>query len=101
MTDIQTQTQTQSFEMNPPELTFKYIDNGDLMELVVKHTEVTVPQISMICGWFKEDKPFEICMNCNKNGKPVLKFSEEKDFITYLVQQNVLPEGNYLVKIRA
>lgn len=96
----QTQTQTQ-FEMNPPELAFKLIDNIDLMEMVVKHTDITVPQISMICGWFNEDKAFEICMDCNKEGKPVLKFSEEKDFITYLVQQNVLPEGNYLVKIRA
>ena len=94
----QTQTQTQ-FEMNPPELAFKLIDNIDLMEMVVKHTDVTVPQISMICGWFNEDKAFEICMDCKKEGKPVLKFAEEKDFITYLVQQNVLPEGNYLISI--
>lgn len=101
MTETQIQTQTQKFEMNPSELTFKCIDNGDLMVLITKHTDVTVPQISMICGWFNEDKAFEICMDCNKEGKPVLKFAEEKDFITYLVQQNVLPEGNYLVKIRA
>lgn len=93
-------TQTQ-FEMNPNELIFKLIDNVDLTRLIIKHADVNAAQISMACGWFNEDKAFEICMDCNKEGKPVLKFAEEKDFITYLVQQNVLPEGNYLVKIRA
>lgn len=92
-------TLTRQFEFTPQEITFKFIDNHDLAELVIKHTDVTLEQLSMVCKWWS-DKQFEHCFNCNKGGKPVLNLGEERDFITLLVQQGVLPEGNYLVRIK-
>jgi len=99
MTDTETKTQTQTFEFNPPELTFLYITDEELANLIVKHSDFTKKQIVEQCKWFEGDRNFEVITKCTKSGKPVINFEEERDFITYLVQQNVLPEGNYLLRI--
>lgn len=87
---------------NPPEMTFKVLRELELWGLVKTHLSdlgLTLENLSLLCKWWNEDVHFSLHMNCTKTNKPVLKFSDEEDFIKQLINQEVLPEGNYLVVI--
>ncbi len=99
MTDLQI-VQEPIFEFIPPEILIRWIKDEDLAKLFIKHYEnITMKQVGVLCGWFEEDKKHEICMDCLKNSKRITKVGNEKDMLTFLVQENVIPEGNYLVLI--
>lgn len=72
------------------------IQELDLLTHIQNCTDdMTVEKFGGICNF--QEQAYSLVLECVKTTKWNTEFCSDRDIITYLVNREILPEGNYLI----
>lgn len=77
---------------------FHIIKETKLADLMLENSNLPLEMILEICN-YGENRIYSIAIDCKKNKKDNLMFTSDKDLICYLVNRDILPEGDYLILV--